>query len=596
MENSWHCPSHYVKMESMKKKIIPIVVVIVLVVLIALGMVAWRYYQEHFVPTKERAELTEYFQVTDEKGIIIIEDDKVRDGEAFMQGGKIYLSYSLVHDLNDRFYLDENEGLLLYCTDQSLISFDIHDCEDHYYVDHQPVATEYPVLLEEDGELSLALEFADLYLTQDIRYYEDPSRLVITTDFEPVTVQEAVRDTAIRIRGGIKSEILRDLPAGEVVKLLEEGEDWNKVSDNTGFTGYVEKKSLSEARTESLVSPKPEETYTHLLLDKKVCLLWDQVTNMDSNSKINGLLDRIAGVNVMSPTWYSLSDSEGGITDLGSQAYVDACHERGIQVWPLISNLEHPEADDNQVLSHTSLRRKVEDTVVQKVKELGADGINLDFESIEPEFGEDYVQFIRELSLKCAENNLILSVDTYVPMDYSKYYNRKEQGNFADYVVIMAYDEHYEGSDEGSVASLPYAENGVKNTIEEGVDPSQIVLGMPFYTRLWIETPKTEAPSEMEQASETYIPYNLTSQTLGMALQNQTVAAHNAVVSWIEELGQNFAVYIEDGITYKIWMEDKDSLEKKLEVVTENQIGGGAFWKSEFEIPEVWGLIAEKLG
>ncbi len=572
---------------------IPIITVICLVIAIAAGMLIWRYYDKHYVYTKERADLTEYFSLADENDIAVIEDDVQREGDVLLKDDRVYVSYDLVHELNDRFYLDRKEGLLIYCTDNSLVSFDINDTENKYFINHQPVETEYPILLNEGDEIFLELEFIDPWLMQDVMFYRDPGRLVIISTFEPEEVVHSLKNTAIRIKGGIKSPILKDVEEGDTLSLLEEGENWEKVSDNTGFVGYVEKGSLSEVTEEQIAAEKPEEIYTHLSLGAPVSMLWHQTTNTDENDEIGSLLNSVHGVNVMSPTWFYMNDNEGGLADLSSTSYIQTCHDRGLSVWPLVSNLENSEVDDNYVLSHTSLRRQLEENIIQKYTAVGADGINLDFEQIEPEYGEDYVQFVRELSLMCAENGLILSVDTYVPQSYSKYYNRDEQDNYADYVVIMGYDEHYVGSDEGSVASLPFVSNGVKDTIAEGVEPSRIVLGMPFYTRLWIETPKAEAGSDLEQASDDYVDYDLKSEAISMPTQNATVAAHNAVVTWIEELGQNFAVYIEDGITYKIWMEDLSSLEKKLGVVKDNAIAGCAFWKAKLEVPEVWDLIAE---
>ena len=580
----------------MKKKIIPVIVVAILIVLIALGWIGWNYYNAHFVMTKDRVDLTEYFGVTSPDEILLIKDHEKMDLTAKQENDRIYLPYSLVYELNHRFYLDENDGILIYCTEKDLYSVNIEETENKYFLNHEPVATEYPVVKLIDNELYLCLDFVRPYLSTEFSYYEEPSRLCFTTESGTIQTQETINDTALRIRGGIKGEILTDLPAGTTLTLLEEGVDWNQVCDNTGFTGYVPKTDLGEVTETVIPEPVSNETWTHHLMDGPVCLLWHQVTNPDSNKGINNILPKTKAVNAVSPTWFYLNDNEGNLADLGSSEYVQFCHENGVQVWALISNFENPDVDTGYVLSHTTIRRAMVDQLMEKAVNLGVDGINLDFEAIDEAYGDDYVQLVRELSQKCDEQGLIFSVDTYVPKAYSAYYDRAEQGRFADYVIIMGYDEHYNGSDEGSVASLPYVRDGVMDTIAEGVDPAQIVLGMPFYTRLWKETPKTEAPSEEELASPDYVPYDLSSQVLTMATQNITVIERGAEVTWLEDLGQNYAQYQEGNSTYKIWMEDAASLEKKLEVVKESGIAGGAFWKAELETADVWDVIQTYLG
>ena len=187
-------------------------------------------------------------------------------------------------------------------------------------------------------------------------------------------------------------------------------------------------------------------------------------------------------------------------SDLASTDYVDYCHSQGIDVWALVNNLENDEADSTEVLTHTSKRKKMANQLIAAAIQYNLDGINLDFEALPQEAGDAYVQFIRELSLKCENNGIILSVDNYVPMEYNRFYNRREQANFADYIIIMGYDEHYAGSDEGSVASIGFVEEGIANTLQE-VPAEQLILGAPFFTRVWAEKPK-EATDDVEAAAE----------------------------------------------------------------------------------------------
>ncbi|MBQ6442307.1 MAG: SH3 domain-containing protein [Lachnospiraceae bacterium] len=582
-----------------KSKAPLIIIVIILIALIAVAMVL----MEKYTPTKERADLSDYFGITSPEEVVIIRNHAIMDQRARDINGHLYVSYPMVHDtLNDRFYVDQ-EGLLLYAKDQSEILVNIAEqtssYTENFYENGEVTQTEVPFVCAPagliDGELYLSLEFVQQFTPFDFSYYEEPSRIVLTTDYGTVKEAAATKDTALREKGGIKSPILKDLTAGEQVQILGEEENWYKAFSADGITGYVEKKSMGEPTDVVLTSSFQEETFTHILHDGIVNMVWHQVTNMDANGKLSEVLADTKGVNVISPTWFYLEDTQGGIHDLASKDYVETCHAKGIQVWGLVSNLESTDLDDEAFLYQRSLRQNFINHLMEKAQEYNLDGINLDFESMSQEVGESYVQLVRELSLACGNHGLILSVDHYVPTEYTAHYDREEQADFADYIVIMGYDEHYAGSGEGSVASLPFVEKGVQDTIAYQVPPEQIILGMPFYTRMWVETPKSGA-SDLEMASDDYVPYELVSKALGMIDQDSLIAQKQPPVVWLEELGQNYAEWPEDGTICKIWMEDEQSLELKLQLVQKYQLGGGAFWKITLEDPSVWDVIQQYLG
>jgi spore germination protein YaaH len=218
------------------------------------------------------------------------------------------------------------------------------------------------------------------------------------------------------------------------------------------------------------------------------------------------------------------------------------------------------------------------------------DGINLDFEELSGSVGDAYIQFVRELSLKCKANGIILSVDNYVPSEYTTFYNRSEQAVFADYVIVMAYDEHYAGSDEGSVSSIGFVTSGVENTLKE-VPANQIILGLPFYTRVWQETPKDTDGDDVESASDDYVPYTLTSTAVGMNEADTLVTENGAQKEWNDECGQYYAEYTAGGDTFKIWLEEETSLEEKLKVMQANSLAGVSFWKLGLERETAWDVI-----
>ena len=333
-----------------------------------------------------------------------------------------------------------------------------------------------------------------------------------------------------------------------------------------------------------------EPVFTHLLKEGKINMVWHQVTNQDVNNQIANVLKTTKGVNVISPTWFYLNDNNGNIKSLASTSYVNYCHQNGVDVWALISNLENPDVDTTAVLTHTSTREYLVNQIIAAAIENDLDGINLDFEGLSGKTGDAYIQFIRELSIKCKNNGIVLSVDNYVPSEYTAFYNRAEQAVFADYIVVMAYDEHFYGSEEGSVASIGFVTKGVEGTLEE-VPAEQIILGMPFYTRIWECVPKGDDVSEVEAASEDYVPYTVNSTAVGMKEAERRISVNGAEKVWSEADGQYYAEYENGGNTYKIWLEDESSMELRLKLMKEKNLAGAAFWKLGLEKSSIWDLV-----
>ena len=272
--------------------------------------------------------------------------------------------------------------------------------------------------------------------------------------------------------------------------------------------------------------------------------------------------------------------------------YVKYCHNQGVEVWGLVSNLENKDVSTTEVLTHTSKRENLENQIIAAAIQYGLDGINVDFEALESAVGESFIQFIRELSLKCDGNGIVLSVDNYVSSEYTKFYDREEQAVFADYLVVMGYDEHYAGSKEsGSVASIGFVTKGADDIIAEGVPAEQVILGMPFFTRVWAEKLKDSDGDDAESASEDYVPYELSSEAVGMQSAQRLMEVNGAEKKWLEDMGQYYTEYVNGDTTYKIWFEDVKSIEEKLKVMNGHGFAGAAFWKLGLEDPAVWDTI-----
>lgn len=291
----------------------------------------------------------------------------------------------------------------------------------------------------------------------------------------------------------------------------------------------------------------------------------------------------VTGVNVISPTWYFLADSEGEITSFADADYVKAAHKKNMQVWALISNFS-ADVDSTTLLASRAARQKVQNYLIGQAKEIGFDGINIDFEGIAQEAGCDYVQFIRELSILCRKNGIILSVDVPVPMDFSKYYNREELGNVCDYVIMMGYDEHYAGSDiVGSVASMDFEETGIQNMLTE-VSKDKLISAIPFYTRLWYTETLADGTA------------NVTSEAYSMDNIEALLTEKGVTATYDESTGQQYAEWTDsDGKFCQVWLEDENSIAARAALVSKYELSGIAEWVLGREQSWVWDVISKNI-
>lgn len=572
-----------------KINVAPILVAIafIMIVLLAalISMVVKKY-----TPTKERVNLQEYYHVEGTEDMALILDRQLLEEKAKFWDSHVYLDYTAVRQyLNQRFYWDANENILRYTTDSDVIS--VNAGENKFMIGKKINNTEYTIVRVDGESVYLALEFVQNYTNLDFSVYSEPNRVQITSVWGEISKAEVKKNTAIRVLGGIKSPIVADVAKGSTVTVIDSGDEWSRVCTEDGMIGYLKKKRLGEVTSETISRPFEEPQFTHLLKEETISLGWHQVTSQEANERVASILQATKGINVISPTWFYLNDNEGNIYSLASRDYVTYCHQQGVEVWGLVSNLENPEADSAYVLTHTSTRDYLTNQIIAAAIEYDLDGINLDFEALSAEAGDSYVQFIRELSIKCDNNDLVLSVDNYVPSSYTEFYNRAEQAVFADYVIIMAYDEHYSGSEDiGSVSSIGFVRNGVTDTLKE-VPPEQTIVALPFYSRIWEMTPKDGSGEDVESASEDYVPYTFTCTEEGMQTTEDICTANGAEPVWSDEDGQYVAEYASEDKTFKVWIENETSLEEKLKVFKEHELAGVAYWKLGLERPSAWDTI-----
>ena len=590
-----------------RNAVIRTLILILLIIAAVGGFVIWKKYG----PSDERADLGQYYEVEADNDIaVVVNNEVVRKSDAVAEGadtedpapgkiydGQYYIEYSVVRDrINSRFYWDSNENVLLYTLPGGSVSVEVGSRE---YTDITEKKSEDYVILKTEGRTAyIALPFIQTYTNMDYTVYDDQTvRAVITSDWGETKTATVKRDTEVRYQGGVKSPILTEVKKSDKVTVLEDEDDWMKVGTEDGFVGYIKTSALRDIGTETTSREFEEPVYSNIKKDYTINMAWHNVTNTTANSYVLEMIAGTKGLTTIAPTWFSLSDTEGNVSSIADSSYVNYAHQSNIEVWAVLRDFHggiNSYAETYEVLSYTSKRTRVINQVIAEALQSGVDGINLDFELIAADCGEHYIQFVRELSVKCRQNGLVFSVDNYVPQPYNQHYDLKEQGVVADYVFIMGYDEHTDSSYEaGSVASIGYLENGIADALES-VPAEKLVAGIPFYTRLWHETPKTADELAEEEGTEAAsYPNKITSSAYGMEEAASVVANAGAQTEWDAVAKQNYAQWEGDGGTYKIWLEDSQSLEEKLKVIKANNLAGVAEWSLGMEASGVWDLILQ---
>ncbi len=582
---SYRHNTHYSKRRKKRYRVprgyIYIAATVILIMVLVVGIYAIKKY----TPTKEHMDLSDYFQLTyDNQAAVILDSEYIQPtedvahGYAMVDSGKVYLELGFVKEhLDDGFVYDPTEITLRYATDSEVYTANLGS--NTYSIDKTNNSMDNSIVIAGDDTVFILADYVQLLTDFQYEYFDAPSRVLIERAGYVKQTATAKGKSQIRNLNGPKSPILEDVEKGEAITVVRDTGKWSFVVSEKGVMGYMKNNKISNQKEETTEATLPERTYNHISTGKDISLLWHQVTAQAANADIATVLADSGKVNVISPTWFYLNDNKGGIASIASSSYVSTCHAAGVQVWGLISNLEDESVDTTTVLNTTSARDSLVNNLIAQAITYGLDGINIDIEQLEGAASDGYIQFIKELSIKCEKNDIILSVDNYVPTASSAGYNRKEQAKYADYVIIMGYDEHYSGSEEaGSVASIGWVEQGVQDTLNE-VPAEQVVLGMPFYCRVW---------NIAEDGS-------ISSKAYGMDAIQTYLNTNGVSTAWDDASGQYYGEYVKEGTTYKIWVEDEASLEEKLKVMDKYGLAGGAFWKKGFDSTGAWNVIAKYL-
>lgn len=558
----------------MKKKIVPAIIAIALIfiILVIAGGIS---IIERFSYSKERMNPSEYFGITDDSSVAVVLQDELIDIKAKLIDGTYYMSIDDIYSIIDqRFYVDNNEQLLIYTTADDIVKNPIGTQTYIRYGEEK--SADYAISKIDGDKLYIALDYVKMFVNFSYQTYAEPNRMQLRTQWGTRQSVMVKKDSAVRYRGGVKSEILKDVAKGEQLTVLEELDDWTKVKTEDCYIGYIEKKAISSALTEEEIATTDADIaeYTTVHKDYKINMGWHAIYSVSGNDTFDEVVNGTGTMSIISPTWFSIADNNGSIRSFASESYVNKAHGRNMEVWAMVDNFNAADVSTLEIMSYTSKREQLVSNLMSYVAQYNLDGLNLDFEQLPSEAVPHYVEFIRELSVACRKAGIVLSVNNYPPQGGSNY-NLKEQGVVCDYVIMMGYDEHWAGCDEaGSVASIGYVEQGISMILDQGVPADKLINAIPFYTRLW-KTSGSEVSSE----------------ALGMNTASEFIANNSITTTWDDATCQNYGEMQKDGTLYQIWLEDKESIETKLTIMNKYGLAGVAQWQLGMEDKDIWSVI-----
>lgn len=549
------------------KRFLTTVLTVILTIVLAAGAAAGFILYRKYKPSKEQVDQSEWYQASGNESAVFLNSEREKGVKGRYIDGQVYLPVDWVDEaVNERFYWDEENSQLIYTLPDQIV-----------YANEETMGSSgKPLLVQQDGTVWLLSSLVSAYTNVRIETFDTDGvhRIFVDTTWESQQLAKVKKNTALRIRGGVKSALITEVPSGAEVTVLEQLENWSRVRTEDGQVGYLPNRRLKETEAKTLVSTFQEPEYTSISMDEPVVLVWHQVTNLSANQAMQTLISATKGVNVIAPTWFMLTDNSGNYESLADKNYVDQAHAMGMQVWAVLDNFNKGDNVQSEVLfASTAARKKLIASLMKDAQTYGFDGINLDVEGIKASAGPHYVQFIRELSVDCRKAGLVLSIDSYVPASYSAFYNWAEQGRVADYVVMMGYDEHFAGGEAGSVASIGYERQGITDLLKQ-VPKEKLISAIPFYTRIW-----------KEDASGT------SSQSVGISSAKEWVETNQVELYWQEDLGQYYGELEKDGVNYEIWMEEERSLELKMQLIRDNGLAGVACWRLGLEPADVWDVV-----
>lgn len=572
------------KKQTSKTKMV-VLLVFFLCCIITGGALAYKFFMPNFTENiyyerVERGDPNEYLIVYGETPVpsqysaIRFEDDVVVDYRFLAEYG-----------IDPEIFWDAEENMLTITTPYKVIRM----AEDERYYTVNGVNTEFPIgntglYCAEDGRAFLPLSFLDSFYQLDYGISDESKMVVIdSTANERQVARVKSGSAAVRYAADIKSEIAEKAAKNETVTIFAQAEDgFLKVRTEKGTVGYIKSSALGAIETIAAETRVKEvAAVPEAYRGKRFNLVWDQITGDGPNQ---WYATKEAGIDIASPTWFSITDEAGNIKDNGSRDYVKAASAAGYEVWPLVTNGFDAELT-HATMKSTKTRQKIIDELIVLATKYGVSGINVDFESYAVEDGYYVTQFLKELGVAFRQKDLISSVDMQIPRMDNSPTDREQIGKYIDFVMVMAYDQHWASSPTaGPVAGYDWVASGIEKTLEY-IPAEKVVLGLPLYTRMWY-TPKS---GENEG--------KVTSRDFSMQRVADLLKERGATMEWEENTKYERGTYeyeVDSVLnTIQAWPETVESLRAKAEMVNTYALAGSGSWKKGLEMDGVWPMLDE---
>lgn len=568
-------------------------------------IVWWSFFmqEEAIKPNEQQVKPYPEPVVVEEHGVLypLIYNGQLRSHQVMVEDGEFFVPFDLLKlEIDPYLFWDQEGQTVIVTTSNQVITlnsthltdvlkeetvelqFPVKEVEGTVYVPYSPFETIYPYELSlfhignDEGVVELKS------LKQPIMFGE------IFLPFEEEAVDEEEqkpRSSYVRTDHTDQAPYVQKLNERAEVIIYEEKNEWYYIRTNEGYVGYVPKEEVHLKGITTQKWEKPNQTVRPWFpTGGKISLTWEHIIRRTPST------DSITppkGVNVLSPTWFHLEDDEGTLKNIADKRYVNWAHQNGYQVWGLVTNDFNPDFT-HEVLSSYTKRKNVISQLLYFSELYNLDGINVDFENVYTKDRENLVQFMRELTPYLHEQGLVVSIDVTIRSQsemWSVFLDREALGEVVDYMMVMTYDEHWAASPiAGSVASLPWVERGLQGVLEQ-VPSEKILLGVPFYTRLWKE--EKDDQGDIKVSSKAYSMNGI----------EEWIAQRNVPIVYDESSGQNYAEYHDqdEDVVYKIWLENEVSMAKRIDLVHKYNLAGVASWRRGFEKPEIWEVIQQGL-
>lgn len=527
-------------------------------------------------PNQEEVDPLTYFsEFKTNQNNLVIEDQRVAIEKPIIEeDGVIYISHKVIKEyVDDRVYYDQKEGILSITNLQEVVRLYVGGNDTKVNGQYGKMAHN---LIGKDDTAYIPEDFIEERYHFEIDKGTD-QRLYMASNTE-VSKKTAVvkaKKSSLRTHPDKKSLIVDKVFKGHQLIIYNTQDGYARVRDENGMIGYIAEKHIkvleaTEVKVPKIYIAKPLNNP----LKESVKMVWDQMTATASGDWSSIKYTKMSGINVISPTWFEFKDSEGNLTDRGSALYVQQAHQRNIKVWALLSHNFSQTQLTKEILSSTNKRQHIINQLVEATQKYGLDGINIDIENVQKDFSEEWVQFMRELYPQLNQKGIAVSVDIYVPSEWSMHYERAKVAEVVDYFIVMAYDQYWSGSESaGPVAGLDWVETSVKANLEE-VPKEKLVLGIPFYTRVWYENSE-----------------GLSSKAYDMQTIQGAIASWGVKPVFFEQLGQYYAEHIQGDMLKKVWIEDETSIRNRKDIIKKYQLAGYAAWKLGLETKDIWDVL-----